>query len=66
MNYHCIKNKILVFPLYNHNNDSEDYYLFCDELLEKYEFKKEVMMISGDNFQSDTIDKNSYYFKLLL
>lgn len=40
----------------------QSFYLYCDELLEKYKAEKNIMMISGNNFQRDTAYKDSYYF----
>jgi len=42
---------------------SQSFFLFCQELLEKYRGDKRVMMISGDNFQFGKRRTNySYYF----
>lgn len=41
----------------------QSFFKFCDELLEKYEDDKRIMMISGDNFQDkNTTITDSYYF----
>lgn len=40
-----------------------DFFLFCENLLYKYEFSNEVMIISGNNFHKDiSLPRSSYYF----
>jgi len=41
-------------------NDS--FFQFCEELLHRYKDEKQVMTISGDNFQPERRTENSYYF----
>ena len=41
-------------------NDS--FFRFCEVLLDKYKDEKQVMTISGNNFQPKRRTKNSYYF----
>ena len=38
------------------------FFAFCRHLLDRYETDQRVMMISGDNFQSDSCGPESYYF----
>ena len=39
-----------------------NFFLFCEELLNKYKNEKEIGMISGNNFFEDKKIKNSYIF----
>ncbi len=42
---------------------SQSFFIFCNELLERYKSHNEVMVISGDNFQSGRrVSTDSYYF----
>lgn len=44
---------------------SADFFNLCEDLLERYREDRDVMMISGDNFQTPafkTVDGASYYF----
>jgi hypothetical protein len=42
---------------------SQSFFRFCGELLERYRYHDDVMVISGDNFQDGrSVTDNSYYF----
>ena len=41
---------------------NQNFFSFCKSLLFKYKKNKKIYCISGSNFQSQPIDKNSYYF----
>ena len=41
---------------------TDSFFTFCENLLEKYSDQKDVMMISGDNFQQMPRTNHSYYF----
>ena len=45
---------------------NSDFFIFCEELLSKYENNTQIQMITGDNFQDGIIRGNcSYYFSKL-
>ncbi len=41
---------------------SDDFFPFCEELLERYADRPDVLMISGDNFQLQPRGEYDYYF----
>ncbi len=42
---------------------NNDFFYFCEELLERYKNDSEIFLIAGSNFQKDVnISPNSYYF----